>query len=161
MYHHRRYNEFVAETKFMEEAIKEASKALKTCDIPIGCVAVKDGKIIARAHNEKEKRQDASAHAELLCLQKAAKKLGTWRLFDIDLFTTLEPCAMCAGAMVLARINAVHIGTWDPKAGAAGSVMDLLRSKHLNHKIKVSFAKGKVMDECSGLLKKFFLELRS
>ncbi len=146
--------------EFMKEALKEATKALISNDIPIGCVAVKNGKIIARGHNEKEKKQDATAHAELICLQKAAKKIGSWRLNDVDLYTTLEPCAMCAGAMVLARIKTLHIGTMDPKAGAAGSAMNIVRSKKLNHKIKTIYSKGTIMDECSQILKCFFSNIR-
>jgi tRNA(adenine34) deaminase len=138
---------------------KEARKALKTGDIPVGAVAVLDGKIIARAHNEKEKRGDSTAHAELLCLQKTAKKLKTWRLTEVDLYTTLEPCPMCAGAMVLARIKTLIYGASDPKAGAAGSVMNILRSKKLNHRVKIiSHIEQKI---CGELLKDFFKYLRS
>ena len=144
--------------KYMLEALKEAKKSLKTRDIPIGAVAVVDGKIIARAHNEKEKRSDATAHAELLCLQKAAKKLGSWRLYNVELYTTLEPCPMCAGAMVLARIKTLVYGAKDPKAGAAGSMMNVVRHKKLNHKIKVT---GSVVEsECSDAIKIFFKQLR-
>ena len=157
----RIYNVRMTQSDFMAEAVNEALKALNTNDVPIGCIAVKDGMIIARAHNEKEKRQDATAHAELLCLMKAAKKAGTWRLEDVDIYTTLEPCAMCAGAMVLARIRTVIIGTKDPKAGAAGSVMNIIRSKKLNHRIKILFAKGEDRDRCSCLLKQFFSRLRA
>lgn len=143
---------------YMQEALKEAKKSLKTDDIPIGAVAVLDGKIIARAHNEKEKRNDSTAHAELLCLQKAAKKLKTWRLNDVIIYTTLEPCSMCAGAMVLARIKTLVYGTSDFKAGAAGSILNIARNKKLNHKIKI--AKGILKVECSDLLKAFFKLLR-
>lgn len=138
--------------------LNEAKKALKTADIPVGAVAVMDGKIIARAHNEKEKRNDATAHAELLCLQKAAKKLKTWRLTKVDLYSTLEPCPMCAGAMVLARLRTLIYGASDPKAGAAGSVMDLLNNKNLNHKVNV--VKDVLKPDCSSILKKFFSKLR-
>ena len=130
---------------YMREALKEAKRSLKTNDVPIGAVAVVKGKIIARAHNEKEKRNDATAHAELLCLQKAAKKLGTWRLYEVELYTTLEPCAMCAGAMVLARIKKLVYGTGTQK-------------KVLNHKVKV--IKGVMEEECTKLIKSFFEELR-
>ncbi len=143
--------------KYIEIAIAEARKALKTNDVPIGAIAVLNGKVIARAHNEKEKRNDATAHAELLCLQKAAKKLGTWRLNDVDIYTTLEPCAMCAGAMVLARIKTVNIGAKDPKAGAAGSVMNILNDKSLNHHPDIVCLNN---DECSVMIKKFFTSLR-
>lgn len=144
--------------KYMSAAIKEASKALKTGDIPVGAVAVLNGKIIARAHNEKEKRGDSTAHAELLCLQKSAKKLKTWRLNSIDIYTTLEPCSMCAGAMVLARIKTLIYGTSDPKAGAAGSVMNITKHKRLNHRTHI--IKGVLKEECSRILKDFFKSLR-
>jgi tRNA(adenine34) deaminase len=157
---HQRYNTYMVEKLFMSAAIKEAYSALKTYDVPIGCVAVKDGKIIARARNEKEKRQDATAHAELLCLQRVAKKLGTWRLNDVDLYTTLEPCAMCAGAMVLARIRSLYIGTKDPKAGAAGSVLKLNKHKKLNHSFKVKYSNSPERETCRELLKKFFVDIR-
>jgi tRNA(adenine34) deaminase len=132
--------------KYMEQALKEAQKSLKTGDVPIGAIAVIDGKIIARAHNEKEKRNDATAHAELLCLQKAAKKLKTWRLYNVELYTTLEPCPMCAGAMVLARIKRLVYG--------AGR-----QNKRSNHKVKVR--KNILKDECKTLLRSFFKELRA
>lgn len=144
--------------KYMLLALKEAKKSLKTGDIPVGALAVLDGKVIARAHNEKEKRNDSTAHAELLCLQKAAKKLGTWRLTKVDLYSTLEPCPMCAGAIVLARIKTLIYGTEDPKAGAAGSVMNILNNKNLNHKVNV--IKNALKEECSELLKTFFKTLR-
>ena len=155
-------------TNFLKEAINEAKKALKTNDIPVGCIAVKDGKIIARAHNEKEKKNDATFHAELLCLQKAAKKLGTWRLNNVDIYTTLEPCPMCAGAMVLARIKALIIGTMDPKAGASGSIMNITFDNRLNHKVEIikgiSGTEKEIFkiaqEECSEILKAFFRNLR-
>lgn len=143
---------------YMALALKEAEKALKTGDIPVGAVAVLDGKVIARARNEKEKRGDATAHAELLCLQKAAKKLGTWRLNTVELYTTLEPCPMCAGAIVLSRIKKLIYGASDPKAGAAGSVMNITMHKKLNH--RPSVVKGVQKEECSRILKDFFKNLR-
>lgn len=142
----------------MQEALKEAKKSLKTNDVPIGCIAVSHDKIIARGHNEKEKRSDSTAHAELLCLQKAAKKLKTWRLNDVIIYTTLEPCSMCAGAMVLARIKTLVYGTSDPKAGAAGSILNIIDNKKLNHRIKV--IKDVNKDECEKVLKEFFKRLR-
>lgn len=144
--------------RYMSAALKEAAKALKTSDIPVGAVAVLNGKIIARAHNEKEKCGDSTAHAELLCLQKAAKRLKTWRLNNIDIYTTLEPCSMCAGAMVLARIKTLIYGTSDPKAGAAGSVMNIAKHKRLNHRTHI--IKGILKEECSRILKDFFKSLR-
>lgn len=146
------------ETDIMKAALNEARKSLKTMDIPIGAVAVLNGKIIARAHNEKEKRNDATAHAELLCLNKAAKKLKTWRLNEVEIYTTLEPCAMCAGAMVLARIKRLVFGAPDPKAGAAGSVLNIARNKRLNHRIKIK--SGILKTECSQIIKDFFKKLR-
>ncbi len=143
---------------YMREALKEAKRSLKTGDVPIGAVAVVEGKIIARAHNEKEKRSDATAHAELLCLQKAAKKLGTWRLYEVDIYSTLEPCAMCAGAMVLARIKKLVFGANDPKAGAAGSVVNILNDKRFNHRIRT--VPGVMSKECNALLTSFFKKLR-
>lgn len=145
-------------SKYMSAALKEAGKALKTGDIPVGAVAVLNCKIIARAHNEKEKRGDSTAHAELLCLQKTAKKLKTWRLNSVDIYTTLEPCPMCAGAMVLARIKTLIYGTSDPKAGAAGSVMNITKHKKLNHKPHI--IRGVLKEECSRMLKEFFKSLR-
>lgn len=142
----------------MNLALKEASKALKTNDVPIGAVSVQNGKIIARAHNEKEKRGDSTCHAELLVLKKTAKKLKTWRLNNVDIFTTLEPCPMCAGALVLARIKSLFYGAKDKKSGACGSIMNLANHKKLNHRIKV---KGGIMEkECSGIIKEFFRNLR-
>ncbi len=153
-----RYTNNMDHSHFMHEAIKEAAKSTKTGDVPIGALAVLDGKIIARAHNEKQKRNDSTAHAELLCLQKAAKKLKTWRLNNVDIYTTLEPCSMCAGAMVLARIKTLIYGTKDPKAGAAGSILNITKHKKLNHKIKV--VKGIMKEECSVIIKNFFNSLR-
>ncbi|MFA5105016.1 MAG: tRNA adenosine(34) deaminase TadA [Candidatus Margulisiibacteriota bacterium] len=144
---------------YMSLALKEARKALKSGDIPVGAVAVLNGKIIARAHNEKEKRGDSTAHAELLCLQKAAKKLKTWRLNSVDLYTTLEPCTMCAGAMVLARIKTLVYGASDPKTGAAGSVMNIVKHKRMNH--RPSVVKGILKEECGLMLKAFFKGLRA
>lgn len=147
--------------KYMSAALKEATKALRTGDIPVGAVAVKDGKIIARAHNEKEKRGDSTAHAELLCLQKAAKKLGTWRLYGVELYSTLEPCPMCAGAMVLARIKKLYYILSDPKTGAAGTVFKLTNSKKSNHKIFSSRLKNiKAEKEYGEMLRSFFKKLR-
>lgn len=145
-------------SRYMKIALVEAKKALKTNDIPIGAVSVLNGKIIARAHNEKEKRKDATCHAELLLLKKTAKKLKTWRLNNVQVYTTLEPCPMCAGALVLCRIKNLVYGAKDPKAGACGSIMNLADNKKLNHRIKV---KGGLMEkECSEIIKDFFGKLR-
>ncbi len=143
---------------FMKEALKEAKRAYKKDETPVGAVIVKDGTIIARAHNEKELKSDPTLHAEISAIRKACKKLGDWRLNDCDLYVTLEPCAMCAGAIIQARVGRLFIGTPDPKAGAVGSVVDLLGVQEFNHRVEVSF--GLLEEECSVILKDFFRELR-
>lgn len=143
---------------YMQIAIEEAKKSLKSGDVPIGAVIVKDNEIIARAHNEVEKRNDATAHAELLALQKAIKKVGYKHLLDCSLFTTLEPCPMCAGALVLARVKTVVFSAKDPKSGAGGSVLDILSNPALNHRIEV--ISGILEATSSKLLKDFFSNLR-
>ncbi len=143
---------------YMKYALREAQKAYIKEEAPIGAVIVKDGQIIARAHNLREKKGDATAHAEILAIQKACKKLGGWRLNDCDMYVTLEPCPMCAGAIIQSRIERLFIGTTDPKAGAAGSVVDLFNVDTFNHKVEVST--GLLQEECSEILKQFFRELR-
>lgn len=143
---------------FMKQALKEAQKARSKDETPVGAVIVWDGKIIARGHNEKELKKDSTLHAEMTAIRKASKKLGSWRLNECDLYVTLEPCAMCAGAMIQARIRRVFIGTADPKAGAAGSVINLLQVEKFNHKVEIRY--GLLEEECSGILKDFFRELR-
>ncbi len=143
----------------MREALAEARAAAAEGEVPIGAVAVKDGRIIGRGHNRRESAQDPTAHAELLAVQEAARSAQSWRLTGVTVFVTLEPCAMCAGAMVLARLDRVVYGTRDPKAGAVGSLMDLLHDKRLNHQVEV--IEGVLAEECSGLLTKFFVGLRS
>lgn len=143
---------------FMKEALKEANKAYKKEETPVGAVIVKDGIVIARGHNEKEMKNDPTLHAEISAIRKACKKLDTWRLNDCDMYVTLEPCAMCAGAIIQARVGRLFIGTPDPKAGAVGSVVDLLGVEKFNHKVEVSY--GLLMEECSKILKDFFRELR-
>ena len=123
--------------KFMKEALKEAKKAYKKLEIPVGAVIVKDGKIIARAHNLKESKHDTTKHAEILAIQKASKKLESWRLIDCDMYVTLEPCSMCAGALINARIRKLYIGTLDEKTGACGSVLNLFEDYKFNHKVEV------------------------
>ena len=145
------------EEKFMREALKEAQKAFDKDEVPVGAVIVKDNKIIARAHNIKELKHDATSHAEILAIQKACKKLGAWRLSDCDMYVTLEPCSMCAGALINARIRKLYIGTQDDKTGACGSVLNLLEYK-FNHKIEVE--KYILKDECEAILKNFFKNLR-
>ncbi len=144
--------------KYMQEAIKEAKKAAKKLEVPVGCIIVKDGKIIARAHNQKEAKKDTTKHAEILAIQKASKKLESWRLLDAEMYVTLEPCSMCAGAMIQARIKKVYIGAKDEKTGACGSVLNLLQDYPFNHKIEIET--GIKKQECENLLKQFFKELR-
>mgnify|MGYP000268300801 CR=1 FL=1 len=143
---------------YMKEALKEAKKAYKKDETPVGAVIVKDGVVIARGHNEKELKNDPTLHAEISAIKKACKKLGTWRLNDCDMYVTLEPCAMCAGAIIQSRVGRLFIGTSDPKAGAVGSVVDILGIDDFNHKVEVSY--GLLMEECSKILKDFFKELR-
>ena len=144
--------------KFMEEALKEAKKAYKKLEIPVGAVIVKDGKIIARGHNLKETKEDPTKHAEIIAIQKASKKLSAWRLIDCEMYVTLEPCAMCAGAIINSRIKKVYIGTMDEKTGAVGSVLNLFEDFTFNHKVEVE--KGILQEECKNMLKQFFKELR-
>lgn len=144
--------------KYMKQALKEAEKAFKKEEVPIGAVIVKDGKIIAKAHNLKETKKNTICHAEILAIEKASKKLGAWRLQDCEMYTTLEPCSMCAGALINARIKKVHIGTMDEKTGACGSVLNLLEDYKFNHKVEIE--KDILNDECKKILQDFFKELR-
>lgn len=138
----------------MRLALREASRALEHGDIPVGAVVARDGEVIGAGHNERELRADPSAHAEMLAIRQAARALGSWRVLDCVLYVTLEPCAMCAGAIVLARIPRVVYGTTDPKAGAAGSVLDVLAQPSLNHRPRVE--SGLLAQECGDLLRAFF-----
>lgn len=147
-----------AQEKFMKEALKEAQKAYDKLEVPVGAVIVKDGKVIARAHNVKEEKKDTTKHAEILAISKASKKLGSWRLIDCDMYVTLEPCSMCAGAVINARIKKVYIGTMDQKTGACGSVFNLLEDYTFNHKVEIET--GILQEECESMLKNFFRELR-
>ncbi len=144
--------------KFMKAALKEAQKAYEKEEVPVGCVIVKDGKIIARAHNLKETKCDTTNHAEILAIQKASKKLQSWRLLDCDMYVTLEPCSMCTGAIINARIRKVYYGTADEKTGAIGSVLNLLEDYTFNH--KVEYQSGILQEECETILKQFFKKLR-
>ena len=144
--------------KYMKEALKEAKKAYDKLEIPVGAVIVKDGKIIARAHNVKEKKKDTTKHAEIIAIQKASKKLNSWRLNDCEMYVTLEPCSMCAGALIQSRIKKVHIGTMDEKTGACGSVLNLLEDYKFNHMVDIE--KEICKEECEKILKDFFRELR-
>ena len=142
----------------MRLALREAERAMEHDDVPIGAVIVHEGEVLASGRNERELRQDPTAHAEVLALREAAAKLGSWRVLESVLYVTLEPCAMCAGAIVLARVPRVVFGAWDPKAGAAGSVLDVLAQPQLNHRPEV--AGGLLADECGGLLSSFFASRR-
>lgn len=143
--------------KYMKEALKEAKKALDKEEVPVGAIIVKDGKIIARAHNQKETKKIATKHAEILAINKACKKLNSWRLLDCEMYVTLEPCSMCAGALINSRIKKIYIGTDDLKTGACGSVLNLLDYK-FNHKVEVE--KYILKEECEKILKEFFIFLR-
>ena len=147
------------EEKFMKEALKEAQKAYNKLEVPVGAIIVKDGKIISRAYNQKECKNDTTNHAEILAIKKASKKLNSWRLLDCDMYVTLEPCSMCAGALIQSRIRKVYIGALDEKTGACGSVLNLLEDYKFNHTVEVE--KGVLKEECEALLKKFFRELRN
>jgi tRNA(adenine34) deaminase len=138
----------------MRLAIAEAGIALGHDDVPIGAVVVRDGEVIGAGHNERELRQDPTAHAEAIALREAARALGSWRVLDSTLYVTLEPCAMCAGAIVLARVPRVVYGCTDPKAGAAGSVLDILAEPRLNHRPQVTG--GVLTGPCAALLTEFF-----
>lgn len=144
--------------RFMKEAIKQAKKAYKIEEVPIGCVIVYEDKIIARAYNKRNYKKSTLAHAELLAITKASKVLNDWRLEGCTMYVTLEPCQMCAGAIVQSRLDKVVIGCMNPKAGCAGSVINLLDMKGFNHQVEVE--KGVMEEECSGLLQQFFKELR-
>jgi tRNA(adenine34) deaminase len=143
---------------FMSEALKEALQAFKNDEVPVGCVIVNKGRIIARAHNQVEMLKDPTAHAEMLAITSAASYLNSKWLNDATLYVTIEPCSMCAGAMVLARIKRLVYGADDPKTGACGSVTNIVSNKKLNHRIKVT--KGVLKAECAVLLKEFFSRKR-
>jgi tRNA(adenine34) deaminase len=145
---------FPRDEYFMRLALREAEAALEHDDVPIGAVVVHEGEVIGVGRNERELRQDPTAHAEILALREASRTLGSWRVLESVLYVTLEPCAMCAGAIVLARVPRVVYGTTDPKAGAAGSVLDVLAQPRLNHRPAV--AGGLLADECAALLIDFF-----
>lgn len=144
--------------KFMKEAIKEAKKAYGKLEVPIGAVIVNDGKIIARGHNQKEEKADTTMHAEIIAIKKASKKIGAWRLNGCEMYVTLEPCPMCAGAIVNARLDKIYIGTMDEKNGACGSVTDVLEEYKQNYKVQKE--EGIHQKECEEIIKKFFKELR-
>lgn len=146
------------EQKYMKEAIRQAKKAYVLDEVPIGCVIVFQGKIIGRGYNRRTIDKNPLAHAELTAIRKASKKIGDWRLEECTLYVTLEPCQMCSGAIVQARIPRVVIGCMNPKAGCAGSILNLLDMKEFNHQVDVTA--GVLQEECSEMMKQFFRELR-
>lgn len=144
--------------KYMKEALKQAKKALSLGEVPIGCVIVHEGKIIGRGYNRRNTDKNTLAHAEITAINKASKKIGDWRLEDCTLYVTLEPCQMCAGAIVQARIPEVVMGCMNPKAGCGGSILNILEMPQFNHQVKV--VRGVLEEDCSQMLKVFFTELR-
>lgn len=144
--------------KYMKEALKEAQKAYKKLEVPVGAIIVKDNKIIARAYNQREKDKMSINHAEILAIKRACKKLKNWRLIDCEMYVTLEPCPMCAGAIINSRINKIYIGTMDKKTGACGSKLNLLQDYCFD--IAVDVETGIMEEECKMILKNFFKELR-
>lgn len=143
---------------FMREALKEAKKAYKKLEIPVGVVIVKDGNIIARAYNQKEEKNSPIKHAETIAIEKACKKLNNWRLNDCEMYVTLEPCAMCAGAIINARLKKIYIGTLEPKTGACGSVINLIEMNEWDTKVEVET--NILQQDCQSILKNFFKEIR-
>lgn len=143
---------------YMKEAIKEAKKAAKIGEVPIGCVIVYENKIIARGYNKRNTKKTTLAHAELLAIQKASKVLGDWRLENCSMYVTLEPCQMCSGAIVQARIKEVVVGAMNPKAGCAGSIINLLQMEQFNHQVEL--ITGVMEEECAAVLQQFFKALR-
>ena len=146
------------EEKYMKEALKQAKKAYALGEVPIGCVIVHEGKIIGRGYNRRNTDKNTLAHAEITAINKASKVIGDWRLEECTLYVTLEPCQMCAGAIVQARIPEVVMGCMNPKAGCAGSILNILEMPQFNHQVKVN--RGILEAECSQMLKTFFEELR-
>lgn len=148
-----------ADERYMKEAIKQAKKAYALKEVPIGCVIVYEDKIIARGYNRRNTDKNTLSHAEILAIKKASKKLRDWRLEDCTLYVTLEPCQMCAGAIVQARVSRVVIGSMNPKAGCAGSILNLLEMDEFNHQVDVE--RGVLNEACSDMLTTFFKELRA
>ena len=144
--------------KYMKQAIKLAKKAWKIEEVPIGCVIVHEGKVIGRGYNRRTTDKNPLAHAELIAIKKASKKIGDWRLEDCTLYVTLEPCQMCSGAIVQARVKKVVVGCMNPKAGCAGSILNLLQVDRFNHQVELET--GILEEECSEMMKSFFKELR-
>ena len=146
------------EEKYMKEALKQAKKAYALGEVPIGCVIVHEGKIIGRGYNRRNTDKNTLAHAEITAINKASKVIGDWRLEECTLYVTLEPCQMCAGAIVQARMGRVVIGAMNPKAGCAGSILNLLEMSEFNHQVNVE--RGVLEEECSAMLSEFFKKLR-
>ncbi|RHO38254.1 tRNA adenosine(34) deaminase TadA [Dorea sp. AM13-35] len=146
------------DAKYMKEAIRQANKAYAIGEVPIGCVIVRDGKIISRGYNRRTIDKNTLAHAELAAIKKASKKLDDWRLEGCTMYVTLEPCQMCAGALVQSRIDRVVVGCMNPKAGCAGSILNLLQMPEFNHQVELET--GVLEEECSQMMKDFFRELR-
>jgi tRNA(adenine34) deaminase len=149
---------FPRDEYFMRLALREATRAVEHDDVPIGAIVVREGEVIGAGHNEREVRADPTAHAEMIALREAARALGSWRVLDTAMYITLEPCAMCAGAIVLARVPRVVFGTPDSKAGAAGSILNVLGEPRLNHRPQVQ--SGLLADECAEILQTFFATRR-
>lgn len=147
-----------SDESFMKQAVKQAKKAYDKLETPIGCVIVHEDKIIARGYNKRNMKKNTLAHAEILAINKASKVLGDWRVEDCTMYVTLEPCPMCAGAIVQARVDRVVIGSMNAKAGCAGSVLNVLQEKRFNHQVEMT--KDVLHDECSSMLSGFFRELR-
>lgn len=145
--------------KYMKEALKQADKAYRLGEVPIGCIIVYQDKIIGRGYNKRNTKKTTLAHAELIAIEKASKTMGDWRLEDCIMYVTLEPCQMCAGAIVQARIKQVVVGTMNPKAGCAGSILNLLQMEEFNHQTEL--ITGILEKECTQILRNFFKELRS
>ena len=143
---------------FMKRAINQANKAYNKLEVPVGAIIVKDDKIIARAYNQKEGKKDATKHAEIIAIQKASKKLQSWRLLDCEMYVTLEPCSMCAGAIIQSRIKKVYIGAMDEKTGRCGSVFNLFKDYKFNHHVEVEY--NVCQTECEEILKEFFKMIR-
>lgn len=151
-------NETRRKEKYMREAIRQAKKAYKIGEVPIGCVIVYEDKIIGRGYNRRITDKNSLSHAELNAIKKASKALGDWRLDDCEMYITLEPCQMCAGAIVQARIKKVYMACMNPKAGCAGSILNLLQVDKFNHQVEIE--QGILQEECNAMLKNFFAELR-
>ena len=150
--------EMTLDEKYMRQAITQAKKALKSEDVPIGCIIVYEGRVIARGYNKRNKKKTTLAHAELLAIAKASKVIDDWRLEECTMYVTLEPCQMCAGAIIQARIPQVIMGCMNPKAGCGGSILNILEMPQFNHQALVT--RGVMEQECSDILKVFFTELR-